>query len=164
MLSKIEIERLADALHALRPDWPTKSLVTFTSNVLGDQRYADVAVALVAIAVDPATQTPKRIMADGPWWRAAQAAFGRTPTSIPTGDAERCTEDGHEHELAANCRLCRAAAIAAAGTAVIGITPEQAEINARGAQHVYEALRRIRSTADGAIEAMDATHTTGDNA
>lgn len=67
-----EIERVALAVHGLRPDWPATSLRTFIENNLADRAYRDVMVAFAWIACDPVTDTPKRILASGPWWQATR--------------------------------------------------------------------------------------------
>ncbi|HEY1178260.1 MAG TPA: hypothetical protein VGF17_19065, partial [Phytomonospora sp.] len=71
-LSRHETERIARSANALRPDWPIGSLETFIWQQLKHHAYADVAVALAVVATDPATQTPKRVLESGPWWKACQ--------------------------------------------------------------------------------------------
>jgi hypothetical protein len=57
MLTKTEAERLAAAAHALRPDWPVSSLLTYLSRHKASA-YRDVAVALAWIATRRADQDP----------------------------------------------------------------------------------------------------------
>lgn len=107
MLDRTEIERLAAAAAALRPDWPVKSLCTFLTNDHAHKAYRDVAVALAWIATDPATQTPKRMNEPGPWWTATRAVGG-------TGDPiryARCPQPGHTSYPANRCGACRAEAL-----------------------------------------------------
>lgn len=110
MLERPEIERLAAAAAALRPEWPIKSLCTFLARDHAHRAYADVAIALTAIAVDPKTKTPKRMNELGPWWAAASAAFGDRANDTRY---ERCTVDGHRSYPAANCGACRSETLAA---------------------------------------------------
>ena len=53
-----EINRLAAAGSAMRPDWPAKSLATFLGKNLADRAYGDVAVALAWICTRTKTNTP----------------------------------------------------------------------------------------------------------
>lgn len=49
------------------------------------------------------------------WMRTAvtRATASRTKTGAPNPDDPRCPVDGHEHELAANCRICASDRLAA---------------------------------------------------
>lgn len=89
-MNQIQIERIAAALHALRPDWPVQSLVKF----IGDRRnqpMTDLLVQLVMVAVDPETKTPARIDQDGPWKRVLQIAPPeRTAPHVPRSSADDC--------------------------------------------------------------------------
>ncbi|KRC37503.1 hypothetical protein [Oerskovia sp. Root22] len=104
MLTRTEVERLAAAANALRPDWPLRSLCTFLERDHAHRAYRDVAVALAWVATDPKTQTPKRMNELGPWWQAVagtESVGGRyTPCDIE-GDAHRSFPKG-------NCSACRA--------------------------------------------------------
>ena len=111
MASKTELERLAAAGAALRPDWPVRSVLTYLTNNHAHRTYRDLAVALAYIATDPTTVTPKRLGEAGPWWRVSPETAAST---VPRAGAARCTIPGHEHEIAANCRSCRAEQIAIA--------------------------------------------------
>lgn len=94
-----EIERLAGLGNALRPDWPIKSLRSYLSANLSTRTYQDLAVALSWICTDPATQTPARLLENGPWW-AATAAH-----SVKAGQRQTCPE--HRVTLTAgNCPRC----------------------------------------------------------
>src|SRR3954453_17983574 len=96
-LSPTAVERIAQAIHALRPQWPIASLETFLNDPrLANRPTRDVAIALTWIAVDPDTRTPARVHEDGPWWRAAtvdETPPYRTPgvqCTIPPGQLEPC--------------------------------------------------------------------------
>lgn len=105
MLQRTEIERLAAAGNALRPDWPIRSLVT-TLRRHEHRAYLDVAVALTWIATDPATQTPGRLDELGPWWAATTRLTDPSRDAIPGRTETRCPQPGHEHERASRCRVC----------------------------------------------------------
>jgi hypothetical protein len=88
MITKNEAERLAQAVNAFRPDWPIKSLLTFIGRELIGRPFQDVAVALVWVATDPRTQTPKRVLEAGPWWRPVDDR----PSGTPTPSRPRCPD------------------------------------------------------------------------
>lgn len=108
-----QLTRLADAAHALRPDWPARSVRAYLAGKHRDKAFADVAVALAVVATDPATTTPARLDEHGPWWTATRALMlGATPDVGPGRGVEACAYTGHEHEPARGCRLCRAEQLA----------------------------------------------------
>lgn len=143
MPTRPEIERIAAMMNALRPDWRPSSLVTFLETHQAHRPYRDLAIAAAVVATDARTQTPQLLNEHGPWWVAAQAATGTTSTGVVAATDPRCDVPGHEYEAARNCRACRSEAIAADPTddpPVLGITPEQAERNARWAAQAKAAL------------------------
>lgn len=80
MPTTTELERLAAAAHALRPDWPLQSLLTRLTRHHAHTAYRDLAVALAWVATDPDTKTPARLTEDGPWWHATTTPdVTRTP-------------------------------------------------------------------------------------
>lgn len=85
-----EADRLAIAVHALRPDWPAQSLRSFITNNLTDKNWSDAAVAFAWIATDPATKTPARVLEVGPWW-SATAPRGQSVPLPPRYTPERIT-------------------------------------------------------------------------
>lgn len=99
MLTHDQTQRIATATNALRPDWPTQHLAAFITRELKTRTYTETAIALTWIATDPTTQTPKRVLENGPWWQATRA---QTPTTsvIPT----RCGE--HPQHRATTCPDC----------------------------------------------------------
>jgi len=142
-ISRSETDRIAAAIHALRPDWPVKSLCTFIDGNLADRSYADVTVALATVAVDPKTQTPRRVLESGPWWQAVQVAFavhGSHATQTPGPQQPRCPK--HPHELVHNCRDCITDQYDPTDAPTLTISPDQAAVNARGAALVLERLKR----------------------
>lgn len=93
-MNEHEIERLAAAANALRPDWPAASLRTFIAKNLADRPRRDVAVALAWVACEANTAKPARVLEAGPWWRAA-AVEGDVTTSH-TGKTVGRGENPHE--------------------------------------------------------------------
>lgn len=103
-----EVKRLAHALNELRPSWPVSSLVTFISRNLSNRNYRDAAVALVYVALDAdgagnyVTETPKRVLEMGPWWKAAE--INQTNVRpLPPKRAEQCGRCG-KHQDQCACR------------------------------------------------------------
>lgn len=105
-----ERDRLAAALAALRPDWESggfdrlRSLRKFITDNLMTMAYRDAALQLVAIAVDPKTETPGRVLHDGPW-RQLTRTIDRTtlpPAYVPRGRECVCgvREDVHDRSAA----------------------------------------------------------------
>ena len=118
-MNKIETARLATAIHALRPDWPTASLKTLIETRLTDHAWLDATLALAYVALDPNSRTPARVLEAGPWWEATRIATGEQ-TPIPEFDfqalyrakAQRMpTEDAAPliAQARANIRVARAA-------------------------------------------------------
>lgn len=153
MASPDELERVAAAMNALRPDWPVRSLVTFLERHHAARPYRDLAIAAAAVATDTRTTTPNLLNEHGGWWAAAQAVTGTGGGgAIPRPNDPRCDEPGHEHELARNCRACRSEALARsddqpAEHVATALTAEQAALNARGARAVIAALNVNRTSA-----------------
>ncbi len=143
MLTNDETHRLAAALNALRPDWPVKSLVTFIDANLRPRTYRETAVALTWVASDPQTETPKRVLENGPWWNATRAQAG-TVSVIPT----RCPE--HRQHRAASCPECAATPV---GDPVTGAATVRGALRAApkyvppAVKAAEEAKRRYHTTA-----------------
>jgi hypothetical protein len=77
VLTRNEIERLASAIHGLRPDWPVTSLVTFIAR--RDTRpLLDLTIELAWVAQSPDTKSPARIDEDGPWKSAVRQQASQT--------------------------------------------------------------------------------------
>ena len=106
-----EVQRLAHSINAHRPDWMISSLRTFIERHMSAWPYRDAAVALTFVACDskpdgqPASDTPKRVLEQGPW-RVAAAAGGSTAmrTHAPKPH-EECPN--HAGQWAHNCGGCR---------------------------------------------------------
>lgn len=111
-----EIQRIAAAMNALRPDWNPRSLVTFLRDNHGTRSYRDLAIAAVAVATDPKTKTPRLLDQHGPWWAAAQTVRGG-PAAEPLR-FERCPIEGHTSYPIDNCGACKADRLAVEGEPV----------------------------------------------
>lgn len=71
-MNQHERERIAAAMHHLRPDWPLRQLLTLLATPqLTDRPRRDVVVALAWVACESNTASPYRVLESGPWWRAA---------------------------------------------------------------------------------------------
>lgn len=103
MANQVELECLAGAVAKLRPEWTAKSIRTYLETHHADRAFAHLAVALVAVAVDPKTKTPARIGEHGPWWAAAYVA---STEATPAPQHPTC--DRHDGEPAARCGPCAA--------------------------------------------------------
>jgi hypothetical protein len=127
MIDETQLARLAGMAHALRPDWPSRSLLTYLHAHHAGRPYRDLAVALAWVAADSATRTPARLDENGPWWKAALAeAPDATRTPSPTPVCKRCghfvTEPNHGEHCARrvdpdHARTMRDQAVAAARAA-----------------------------------------------
>lgn len=109
MLTRQEAERIAQAVNALRPDWPIPSLLNLIWKHK-DRPLLDVAVELTWVALLPDTKTPGRIDADGPWKHATKAAprenvvsyRAASPLDCATCGRPKgqCIDDEHDYEPA----------------------------------------------------------------
>lgn len=88
-----ETERIAAAIHQLRPDWPAPSIRTLITKHLADRPRRDVTIALAWIACEPNTHTPARVLESGPWWQAA--AIDGTTTGLR-----------HHYDPTTSCGVC----------------------------------------------------------
>jgi hypothetical protein len=105
MATDNELTRLADMTHALRPDWPSRSVRVLLAKHHRDKAYADLAVALAIVAADPKSRTPARVSESGRWWTAAQVATMDLTPGPPHPDCIR-----HAGEPAGRCGRCAAEA------------------------------------------------------
>lgn len=103
-MNETERDRIAAAIHQLRPDWPASSLRTLLDRpTLKDRPRRDVAVALTWVACESKSQTPARVLEAGPWWQAASTegtdAGGAVTTGRldPTGTCDTCSQPEHRH-------------------------------------------------------------------
>lgn len=103
-----EAQRIAAAMHELRPDWPASSLATLIRKNLIDKPRRDVALALTWVACESGTHSPARVLEAGPWWKAAGAEGASSNRDNPPKhnrcgvcslSAERCRQlwaDDHD--------------------------------------------------------------------
>lgn len=147
MIDKTEAERIAEAVHALRPDWVASSIVRLIgeNTDLRSRAYRDLAVAFAYVACDSATLTPGRVREAGPWWAHTNAQKA-TVSAITT----RCPE--HPDEAAWACPRCeedaidpeRARELAAAVRAAI----PRRQVTHRHPQPAPTDLAAVRAKAD----------------
>lgn len=110
-MNDAEVKRLAHAINELRPSWPISSLATFISRSLSSRNYRDAAVALVYVALDAdgagnyVTETPRRVLEAGPWWKAAEIN-GTNVGRRPPKRHEECRT--HPGQYADHCGGCNA--------------------------------------------------------
>lgn len=118
-----EAGRLAHAINDLRPDWPISSVRTFIERELINRAYRDAAVALTWVAVDRrpdgthASETPKRVLEAGPWWRAAAVGEQGVTVARNPSPGEACPNCSG---FIGSCRCTPAEVKAARGEAVDG--------------------------------------------
>ena len=97
MLTRIEGERLAQSINAIRPDWPVPSLLTLIGK-RKERALMDLALELMYVALDPDTKSPARIDSDGPWKRLNHSAkSGPTYREIKPGYCVICGENWSMH-------------------------------------------------------------------
>lgn len=103
-MNEYEAERIAAAINVLRPDWPTRSLITLMQRPgLANKPRRDVAVAFAWIACEANTAKPARVLEAGPWWQAA-AIEGGYKRVHPPKKADECPQ--HPGQFADNCATC----------------------------------------------------------
>lgn len=95
-----EAQRIAAAMHELRPDWPTSSLLTLIRKNLIDKPRRDVTVALAWVACESNSHTPARVLESGPWWKAV-GIEGATTHRQPFDPRQTCNVCGKSE---ADCR------------------------------------------------------------
>lgn len=99
MLTRQEGERLAQSINAMRPEWPTSSLLTLIGK-RKERALMDLALELMYVALDPETKSPARIDTDGPWKRLNhRAVAGPQYKTITDADCAICSRPEHEHPL-----------------------------------------------------------------
>ena len=111
-LDQATARALAALVHALRPDWDATGIMAALGKVRDRGSAVDVAIAALRVADDPKNRTPAVIVLAGDHWAAPTQT--RAASTVPRAGAVRCTIPGHECEIAANCRSCRAEKIGVA--------------------------------------------------
>lgn len=137
-----EQSRLAHALNDLRPDWPIASLSTFIGRHMTNRTYRDAAVMLVWVACDldkdgqPATETPKRVLENGPWALAAAAGGTNTLRAHPPRRDQECRI--HVGQWADNCAGCKLDDVIPVDDPPSPDLPPVADVNPRLAKRLAE--------------------------
>lgn len=103
--TRSQAQAIANVVAALRPEWHQAGIMTALEAVADRGSAYDLAHAALYAAADPSIQTPAVIAMGGEHWMRGKA-LGET-TASTTGRYTRCPNDGHEHEPAHNCRMCR---------------------------------------------------------
>jgi hypothetical protein len=76
------LESIIEKVRAVRPRWSPAAITEAATRCAADGRTpAATLAALLAVADDPQTRGPGRVVADGPWWRAA-AEHHRRPRAL----------------------------------------------------------------------------------
>lgn len=143
-MNENEIERIANAIHALRPDWPAASIHSLISDRMAGHTRRDAAVALAWVACESETKTPARVLEAGPWWQAANVEAPARSGWKPPRKEEQCST--HPGQWAVNCGGCvadkraiddqlEARNIIAAEDAIAQARAAIAEAKANGCQH-----------------------------
>lgn len=101
MIDKADAERIAQAVHDLRPEWPAQSVLTLIGNSedLRTRAYRDLAVAFAYVAADSSSLTPGRVREQGPWWAHTNAQRA-TVSAVTT----HCGD--HPEHAALHCPEC----------------------------------------------------------
>lgn len=87
-------------IHTHQPGWRPSAIAAVIAKAVGQGRDATIAVtALLALAKGTYghTYSPRRLLADGPWWSPA-------PTPTPRPRSKSCPD--HPGQLAATCSAC----------------------------------------------------------
>jgi hypothetical protein len=140
-----ELTRLADIAAAARPDWNHRSIRAFLAKNLATRAYADVAIAMMCVAMDEQNQTLRLLLEHGPWWQAVATATRQQTQTPGPGRESACDRVGHEHELARNCRACAAERLA---ETEIDATPMQPAPPPVEITAVAERHRRVTPKSD----------------
>jgi len=143
MPTENQIERLAMAANALRPEWPTRSIVTHLQSKHAGRPYRDLAVALAWIATDAKTQTPARLAEAGPWWTATSM----TESAGPGQSRMQCPVHSEHH--AGHCPNCIAQAVPKPEYVVV---PPHTRSRDWTPKPVTADLAAVREKADRALE------------
>lgn len=104
-MNEHEAQRIAAAVNQLRPDWPISSVLTIIRKNLLERPRRDVMVAFAWVACEANTANPARVLAIGPWWKAAGIEGSAQPREV-LQPFERC---GICAKPEARCRASRVA-------------------------------------------------------
>lgn len=114
MINRTEAERIACAVHDIRPDWPLPSIMTLIEKDLSTWPWLDLLVGLIYVAGDRnldgtwVSRTPARVKEQGPW-RTIGIADATAEASRQRAIAEvaRRKEDTRTRlQAVRNCHWC----------------------------------------------------------
>jgi len=142
-ITRPQAQALAELIHALRPEWDARGVLAHIREAR-DRGPADVVcIAAIRAAATPTNRTPAVIPLSGDHW-IDPAVTPSSTGAVPRPTDRRCTEPGHEH-YSLPCKGCRAEQLARTDdtppvSPITHLTPEQADVNRRGARAVIAAL------------------------
>lgn len=124
-ITPAQATRLTDLICELRPDWDRAGVWAKVVEAKDRGTPWDLAHAALYAAENPAVRSPGVIPKAGEHWLRGKSGLGQT-TSTTTGRFARCELEGHEHEAAHACRICRSEALEAAvqGAHLVERTPQ----------------------------------------
>jgi len=144
-LDQATARALAALVTLIRPDWDATGIMAALGKVRDRGSAVDVAIAALRVADDPKNRTPAVIVLAGDHWAAPTQM--RAASTVPRAGAVRCPEPGHEHEIAANCRSCRAEQIGVADGISMPTTREPV-VSAERVREILEAAPAYSSPVD----------------
>ena len=103
MMTRDQAEKIAHAVHAIRPDWDTPGIIAALSRSRDRADTWQVAIAAITAAADNTNRTPAVIPLAGKHWQTATT--GTSP--VISARTPRCQVYGHEGYPAHNCAGCR---------------------------------------------------------
>ena len=151
MITRTEAERLALAIHTLRGDWPTASILTLIRTDLTHWPLRDLGVALVHVALDQhpngdwVSATPARVKENGPW-RADNGETAAARARDQRAVTERKTDATVRGQAIHNCRLCDTDGRLPSGALCLHDPDAEARAR-RGAALVRQALQQRKEPA-----------------
>lgn len=170
-MNEHEAQRIAAAMHQLRPDWPAASVMTLIRKSLLDRPRRDVTVALSWVACEERSHTPARVLETGPWWKAA-GIEGATSKREQPGPGERCSicseaqpkcravwSDDHEVESAATAAKRKADASPESVTNAIAalktdLPPTREPEQRKGLEDLADRNPKLRANVDALRAAL----------
>lgn len=111
-ITPAQATRLTDLICELRPEWDRAGVWAKVVEAKDRGTPWDLAHAALYAAENPAVRSPGVIPKAGEHWTRGKG-LGQTTSSV-TGRYARCELEGHEHEAAHACRMCRSEALEAA--------------------------------------------------
>lgn len=102
------ILELVAEVRALKAGWGTRSIVrALTHADVAERPWPVVRRAMLAVAADPASQAPGRLLADGPWWNLPDpAAAAAAPPTTWCGECHESTRRIEHPDTGADLGPC----------------------------------------------------------